>query len=66
MFPLALVCGNTFVLKPSERVPGSSMLLAKLAQEAGVPDGVLNIIHGSRDGEQLYQLLTLQIHCNSI
>jgi len=49
MFPLAITCGNTYVLKPSERVPGASMLLVKLAQEAGVPDGVLNVIHGSRD-----------------
>ena len=53
MFPLALVCGNTFLLKPSERVPNSSMLLAQLAQDAGVPDGVLNIIHGARDGENI-------------
>jgi malonate-semialdehyde dehydrogenase (acetylating)/methylmalonate-semialdehyde dehydrogenase len=48
MFPLATVCGNTYVLKPSERNPGASMLLAKLWKEAGFPDGVLNIIHGSR------------------
>jgi malonate-semialdehyde dehydrogenase (acetylating)/methylmalonate-semialdehyde dehydrogenase len=49
MFPLAITCGNTFILKPSERDPGASMILAKLAQEAGVPAGVLNIIHGSKD-----------------
>jgi malonate-semialdehyde dehydrogenase (acetylating)/methylmalonate-semialdehyde dehydrogenase len=49
MFPLAVTCGNTFVLKPSERVPGASMLLAQLAKEAGLPDGVLNIIHGAHD-----------------
>lgn len=48
MFPLATVLGNTYVLKPSERNPGASMLLAKLWKEAGFPDGVLNIIHGSR------------------
>jgi len=48
MFPMALVCGNTFVLKPSERVPGASMYIAELAKEAGVPDGVLNIIHGTK------------------
>lgn len=48
MFPLATAAGNTFVLKPSERTPGPSMLLAKLAQEAGLPDGVLNIVHGSK------------------
>jgi len=49
MFPLGITCGNTYLLKPSERVPGASMILARLAKEAGVPDGVLNIIHGSRD-----------------
>jgi malonate-semialdehyde dehydrogenase (acetylating)/methylmalonate-semialdehyde dehydrogenase len=49
MFPIALACGNTFLLKPSERIPGAAMVLARLAKEAGVPDGVLNIIHGARD-----------------
>eukprot|EP00696_Hemimastix_kukwesjijk_P004495 gnl/Hemi2/15554_TR5229_c0_g1_i1.p1 gnl/Hemi2/15554_TR5229_c0_g1~~gnl/Hemi2/15554_TR5229_c0_g1_i1.p1 ORF type:complete len:550 (+),score=212.95 gnl/Hemi2/15554_TR5229_c0_g1_i1:52-1650(+) len=49
MFPIALACGNTFVLKPSERTPGASMVLARLAAKAGVPDGVLNIIHGTAD-----------------
>jgi len=49
MFPLATVCGNTFVLKPSERDPGAAMRLAELAQEAGLPDGVLNVIHGAKD-----------------
>jgi len=49
MFPLAISLGNTFILKPSERVPGASMILARLAKEAGIPDGVLNIIHGSKD-----------------
>jgi malonate-semialdehyde dehydrogenase (acetylating)/methylmalonate-semialdehyde dehydrogenase len=48
MIPMALVCGNTFVLKPSERDPGASMLLAELIQQAGVPDGVFNVIHGDR------------------
>ena len=48
MIPMALVCGNTFVLKPSERDPGASMLLADLIKQAGVPDGVFNIIHGDR------------------
>lgn len=50
MFPMAMVCGNTYVLKPSERDPGATMLLAQLAQDAGIPDGSLNIIHGSHDG----------------
>ncbi|KAG2185934.1 hypothetical protein INT43_002372 [Umbelopsis isabellina] len=49
MFPLALATGNTMVLKPSERDPGASMMLAQLAAEAGVPKGVLNIVHGSID-----------------
>lgn len=49
MFPLAITCGNTMVLKPSERTPGATMLLAKLAQEAGVPDGVLNVVHGTHN-----------------
>ncbi|XAR53006.1 Methylmalonate-semialdehyde dehydrogenase (acylating) [Bertholletia excelsa] len=49
MFPVAVTCGNTFVLKPSEKDPGASMMLAELAQEAGLPDGVLNIVHGTND-----------------
>jgi len=47
---MAMVCGNTYVLKPSERDPGATMLLAQLAQDAGIPDGSLNIIHGAHDG----------------
>lgn len=50
MFPMALVCGNTMVLKPSERDPGACMMLMKLVQEAGVPDGVINVMHGAVDG----------------
>jgi len=49
MFPLAITCGNTYVLKPSERDPGASMILVRLAKEAGVPDGVVNVIHGAKD-----------------
>jgi len=49
MFPMAIVTGNTYVLKPSERVPLTTMRLAELAIEAGLPPGVLNIIHGSHD-----------------
>jgi malonate-semialdehyde dehydrogenase (acetylating)/methylmalonate-semialdehyde dehydrogenase len=48
MFPMAIVSGNTFVLKPSEQDPMTPMLLAELALEAGVPPGVLNIIHGGK------------------
>lgn len=47
MFPLAITCGNTFVLKPSEKDPGASMIIARLAREAGLPPGVLNVIHGA-------------------
>lgn len=49
MFPIAVTCGNTFVLKPSEKDPGAAMLLAELAAEAGLPPGVLNIVHGTHD-----------------
>ncbi|MEL6961167.1 MAG: CoA-acylating methylmalonate-semialdehyde dehydrogenase, partial [Pseudomonadota bacterium] len=56
MFPLALACGNTFVLKPSEKDPSCPMLLAELAQEAGVPAGVLNVVNG--DKEAVDALLT--------
>ncbi|MGI5518265.1 aldehyde dehydrogenase family protein [Streptomyces sp. CA-106131] len=48
MFPMAIACGNTFVHKPSSTAPSASMLLAELAAEAGVPDGVLNILHGDK------------------
>jgi malonate-semialdehyde dehydrogenase (acetylating) / methylmalonate-semialdehyde dehydrogenase len=49
MYPLALTCGNTFVLKPSEKVPLSSMFIAELLKKAGLPDGVFNIVHGGKD-----------------
>ncbi|MGE8415877.1 MAG: CoA-acylating methylmalonate-semialdehyde dehydrogenase [Pseudomonas sp.] len=49
MFPMAIVCGNTFVLKPSEQDPLSTMLLVELAVEAGVPAGVLNVVHGGKE-----------------
>src|SRR5215813_523754 len=49
MFPVALACGNTFVLKPSEKVPLSSVRLGELLAEAGLPDGVFNIVHGDRE-----------------
>ena len=48
MFPVALACGNTFVLKPSERDPSASLLLAEMLREAGLPDGVFNVIHGDK------------------
>jgi len=49
MIPPALVCGNTFVLKPSERDPGAAMLLADLLSRAGAPPGVFNVVHGDRE-----------------
>jgi malonate-semialdehyde dehydrogenase (acetylating)/methylmalonate-semialdehyde dehydrogenase len=49
MFPLAIACGNTFVLKPSERTPLLANRLAELFTEAGLPAGVLNIVHGAHD-----------------
>ena len=49
MFPVALVCGNTFVLKPSEKVPLSSVRLGELLMEAGLPKGVFSIVHGDRE-----------------
>ncbi|MEX2105127.1 MAG: CoA-acylating methylmalonate-semialdehyde dehydrogenase, partial [Bacilli bacterium] len=49
MFPLAIALGNTFVLKPSERTPILASRLAELLKEAGLPDGVFNIVHGARD-----------------
>ena len=48
MFPLAIACGNTFVLKPSERDPSASIFLAELLKQAGLPDGVLNVVHGDK------------------
>ncbi|KAI8469036.1 MAG: Aldehyde/histidinol dehydrogenase [Monoraphidium minutum] len=49
LFPMAVTAGNTFVLKPSERDPGAAMALADLAQQAGLPKGVLNVVHGTHD-----------------
>ncbi len=49
MWPLAVVCGNTFVLKPSERTPSAALFMAKLALEAGLPPGVLNVVNGDKE-----------------
>ncbi len=49
MFPIAITCGNTFVLKPSEKVPLSAVRLGELLMESGLPEGVMNIVHGGRD-----------------
>jgi malonate-semialdehyde dehydrogenase (acetylating)/methylmalonate-semialdehyde dehydrogenase len=48
MTPIALACGNAMILKPSEKVPSASILLAQLLQEAGLPDGVFNVVHGDK------------------
>jgi len=56
MYPLAIACGNTFVLKPSEKDPSASLLAAELFAEAGLPDGVFNVVHG--DKEAVDALLT--------
>jgi len=49
MFPMAIACGNSFILKPSEQVPFTPLLLADLLKEAGLPDGVFNIVQGDRE-----------------
>ncbi len=49
MFPVAIACGNTFVLKPSERDPSTSLALARLLEEAGLPKGVLNVVQGDQE-----------------
>ena len=49
MFPIALACGNTFVLKPSEKDPSAALLLAELLAEAGLPDGAFNVVHGGKE-----------------
>ncbi|WP_442962848.1 aldehyde dehydrogenase family protein [Pseudomonas sp. AM8] len=49
MFPMAIVCGNCFILKPSERDPSSTLLIAQLLQEAGLPNGVMNVVNGDKE-----------------
>jgi malonate-semialdehyde dehydrogenase (acetylating)/methylmalonate-semialdehyde dehydrogenase len=49
MFPLAIACGNTFVLKPSEKVPLTVVMVIELLEKAGLPKGVLNLVHGGRE-----------------
>lgn len=49
MFPMAAACGNTMLLKPSEKDPGATLMLCELARQAGFPDGVVNVIHGAHD-----------------
>jgi malonate-semialdehyde dehydrogenase (acetylating)/methylmalonate-semialdehyde dehydrogenase len=49
MFPVSLACGNTFILKPSERDPSASLFMANLLKQAGLPDGVFNVVHGDKE-----------------
>lgn len=56
MYPMAIVCGNCFILKPSERDPSSALFIARLLQEAGLPDGVMSVVNG--DKEAVDTLLT--------
>ena len=49
MYPMAIACGNTFVLKPSEKDPNAPMVVARLLQEAGLPDGVFNLVNGDKE-----------------
>ena len=49
MFPIAIACGNTFILKPSEKDPSCALMLAKLLTEAGLPDGVFNVVNGDKE-----------------
>ncbi|SIT09075.1 CoA-acylating methylmalonate-semialdehyde dehydrogenase [Neptunomonas antarctica] len=49
MYPMAIACGNTFILKPSERDPSSTLYIAELLQEAGLPDGVMNVVNGDKE-----------------
>jgi malonate-semialdehyde dehydrogenase (acetylating)/methylmalonate-semialdehyde dehydrogenase len=56
MFPMAIACGNAFILKPSEKVPSASLMMAEMLTAAGLPDGVFNVVHG--DKEAVDTLLT--------
>ena len=60
MYPIAIACGNTFILKPSEKDPSCAIKLAELFSEAGLPDGVLNVINGDK------KVVDLILNCNEI
>ena len=60
MYPIAIACGNSFILKPSEKDPSCSVKLAELFTEAGLPDGVFNVIHGDKE------VVDLILECNDI
>jgi malonate-semialdehyde dehydrogenase (acetylating)/methylmalonate-semialdehyde dehydrogenase len=59
MFPVAIACGNTFILKPSEKDPSCSIRLAELLSEAGLPEGVFNVVNG--DKESVDAILIIKI-----
>ena len=59
MFPTALITGNTHILKPSERDPGATMFMMQLAQDAGFPDGTVNVIHGAHAGFCFFNVLKI-------
>ena len=56
MFPVATACGNTMIIKPSEKDPGACMMLMELAKEAGFPAGVVNVIHGQHEGKSFSKI----------
>ncbi len=60
MFPIAIACGNSFILKPSEKDPSCSLKLSELFSEAGLPDGIFNVINGDKD------IVNMILKCNSI
>ena len=58
MYPISIACGNSFILKPSEKDPSCSLKLAELFSEAGLPDGVFNVINGDKDVvNRIYNLI---------
>ena len=58
MFANAIACGNTFILKPSEKVPSASIRMAELFKESGLPDGVFNVVHGDKAAVDAIELST--------
>ena len=61
MFPMALITGNTMVMKPSERDPGACMFMMNLLNEAGFPKGTVNVIHGSYNGRRIVFTITFNL-----
>ena len=65
MFPMAIACGNTFILKPSEKVPSASIRMAELFKEAGLPDGVFNVVHGDKVRSTRFSITPASMPCRS-